>query len=351
MISETGLLRNASKTFPAHILDALDDAFSNHTSSVYGYEPGIELLNQLQDEDLLSDQVVGAYQAQLVAVFQAAANPAGSPIPSYCCSHHRAKFLEMQGNLPAKVRKYVSTLLELVPEPRILAQLKVREDDLTRCCPARLLSRFIRLDVFMREHLGINKKDVAPAFFEKKVEYLLSALHPLLPPAVRKDALKKELKELRGQIGRYLIIEGIEVGRAYYCPYALVFSTFSEAIDGAGLVRTEAPDNALLMSGLFFDRGHYYIEVKYALESLGGTYVDADFLAGIPSAIEARGFWPFRVDRIRGAALHGHTRNLQTDGRGLPEIVHASVAVSDLEDAVIWGKPTEKFWGEYLSHR
>ena len=331
---------------PNEIWVALADAFARHNAVVYGFQvknPGLELLRQLEDEDLLGDEVVQAFQKRLIEVYDAS-KLTNFPITSYCCPHHKSKFEELRGKVPAELPKYIATLLELIANREILAQLPLSAEDLLKCCSDGRLSRLIRMDTFLKEHLGVERGKVHESVFSQKAVELASLLDPVLPVAVRQAALKNELKHLSGRIGLYRLPDGVDVERLYACEETLTFSTFSESIENNGFKRTEPPDDLLLNLGLPFRPGDLYIEAIFPLKSAGCRFVLNNFVGSIPSAIEARGFWPFKVDRTGHA--HGHARNLKDGGRGLPEIVHDCVPVTDLIDAIIWTKPTRNGWGE-----
>lgn len=298
---------------------------------------------QLDDERHHDDAVAMAYVLRLKTLLQAASAPWGPP--SYCCRHHESKFRDLQRNIGSGLTQNLRALLELAPSGEILAQLRTTQADLEAASVDGRCVKLLRLDAFVSNNLRLSKNK-SPVAYTDKIARLKRILSPNLPSIVRMKGLQTECPELQGELGNYPSVEGCSHVREFFCDQTLIFGTFRNALDALKLDRNEAPDDLLLRLGLTFLANETWLEVTYPLSAIAVRSTEVGVIGAVPSAIEARGYWPFKVDRC-SSGRHGYTRNLRDGSRGLPEIVHRPIPVSALLDAVIWQKPTECSWGEY----
>lgn len=139
------------------------------------------------------------------------------------------------------------------------------------------------------------------------------------------------------QVGKY---PNNELSPNKWCPTILPFATFTNTIDKFDRF-SMYPDNILQNLGIPFYINDIWVEFIYrASDSL----VEWNQSVMVPSIIDARGQWAYKVDKKE--EKYNHTRNLRTNQRGVPEIIHGKIESELLEGVIVWTQKCKSSWFE-----
>ena len=203
------------------------------------------------------------------------------------------------------------------------------------------LSRFMVLDGFVSWH---DRETIVDG--RSHSDAMLSYTDDFKPSrnsATRRADVRRRIVagEICGMIGAWNDYDRA-FGVPHYCDQRRPFSTHSRRDSKA---RSYPPDRQLSRLGLQFNSGKRYVELVYSVE-IGPRRAAADTGPALPSIVDSEGYWLFRPDRAtaRNGLRWNHTRNLETDKRGCPELITTPIAVSQLIDLIVWPSPTNGSW-------
>lgn len=292
---------------------------------------GEEIWKALCKETLLPVSVRTAFQDAFRSLLDAA--NAGRAFPVHCCPHHGEQYSTLTASIASK-QPWLNTFFEVLcaAHQDVQAQLP-----LPLPTPPPTLSRFMRLDCFVKCHLSAT--DIAGA-----QEVLREYLAPAFTPTYRRAFLDSgSVGLLRGRLGSYPHYRGIQKRYEKWCDNIKPFATFAERVS-ARWTRQSSPDEALRGMGLTFDAGESWIELQYVSDNAAFVRPPMNERSlAIPAPPDAAGNWAFWPERDAPANCN-YARDLRSRGRGLPEVIHEPLPIREIADAIVWAQPTQSTW-------
>jgi|GEM_PF-4744197 len=336
MTTANGVLRGLHSSLSAGELYYLSKEFETFYADVYSWKvnkAGEYIWDSLTKENAFGRKKKEKFQIRFLELFKG-----GTHISPRCgCARHQEMFEDLQKRLAHKQHSWLIDFLDILSaiDEGLHVFLPGRKVDSTT---TERLSRFMLLKNFVIHHTSVRgeiaRKKVAKEMIEK--------LAPRCAPGERYDLLwnQKAFGLIQGKLGSY----GNAIGeRIEPCSGIKPFGTFSYDVWEKS-PESSSIETVLCNLGIPFDKNQIWVELKYPATKVCISFKNGRHALACPTVVDARGNWAFRPDRVVDGS-HGIARNLMTNKKGMPEIVHKLADITVVEDAIVWPK-TRYGWGK-----